>query len=105
MQILTGTVKDIDLELDGTSTIKLMTERRKPLTVSVEDGEVTVTDDELNESLYQGFLVDSAIVFLPQNCYVLFKGMYLNMPTAYKLEFNMTTRIFTMDSRAIETLK
>jgi hypothetical protein len=105
MHVLNGSVRDIDLELDGTSTIKLMTDRRKPMTVSVEDGEVTVIDDELNETLYQGFLVDSSIVFHPQNCYVLFKGMYLHMPTAYRLEFNMTTRVFFLDSRGIETLK
>jgi hypothetical protein len=102
MQIIVGSVKGMSMELDGVSTLSLLTDRKKPLTVTVSNGHVRVCDDEFNSTIYEGGLLDSEITFYPENCYILFEGKLGQIVTAYKLVFNLTTKMFSFDSRAIE---
>ena len=107
MQIITGTLVDMSLDLDGkgVSNIFFLTERRKPLTVTVSKSYVRVCDDEFSNTIYEGNLVDSEIVLGKANCYILFEGSLFGQPAAYRLEFNLTSRAFSFDSRAIVNVK
>lgn len=105
MQILVGALKGMSVELDGVSTLSLLTDRKKPLTVTVSKGYVRVCDDEFNSTIYEGELVDSEVVLHPENCYILFEGKLGQIATAYKLTFNLTTKMFSFDTRAIESVK